>query len=46
MLHPLHAASNAYFFVTVSKLEKKRVWHDLTAPADCHGWRGAFRENF
>jgi hypothetical protein len=29
MLHPLNAASNAYFFVTVSaKLEKKRVWHD------------------
>jgi len=25
MVHPLNAASNTYFFVSVSKLEKKRL---------------------
>jgi hypothetical protein len=25
MIHPLNAASNDYFFVSVSKLEKKRL---------------------
>jgi hypothetical protein len=45
MLHPFNAASNAYFFVTVSSKLKRNAF-GMTARADCHGWRGAFREIF